>query len=123
MATYTLFIGFRYTFDTTYLAQFYGSQSATLFEIIGDNGVLRTAYHGRNFTYASNGFFQSGTVTEAYGFTSDGRLAGQEAILGRASGVRALARGSPQRPNRRATGGVFRRPRPPRQHHLARASR
>ena len=77
MATYTLFTGSRYTFDTTYLAQFYGSQSATLFEVIGENGVLREANHGRNFTYRSNGFFNTGTVTERYTFTSDGRLSGQ----------------------------------------------
>ena len=77
MATYTLFTGSRYTFDTTYLAQFYGSQSATLFEVIGENGVLREANHGRNFTYRSNGFFNTGTVNERYTFTSDGRLSGQ----------------------------------------------
>jgi Ca2+-binding RTX toxin-like protein len=81
MANIILFEGNRYTGDTTWLAQYYGAQTPTNFEVLDANGILRESNSGINFTYASNGFFNSGTITSALSFGLNGQLAIQATNL------------------------------------------
>ena len=73
MANITLHTANRNTGDVTWLAQYYGAQTATKFEVLDDSGGLRYASTGVNFTYYS-GFFNSGTVTSENFFSSSGSL-------------------------------------------------
>ncbi|MBD2691290.1 calcium-binding protein [Anabaena catenula] len=81
MANIVLFQGNRYTGDTTWLAQYYGAQTSTNFEVLDSSGVLRESNVGINFTYGWNGFFNSGTITSVYYFGSNGQLKSQETNL------------------------------------------
>jgi serralysin len=74
MANLTLFTANRFSGNTTYLAEFFGAQTATDFEIISSEGILREYFSGTDFTYRS-GFFRTGTINEQYGFNADGSLA------------------------------------------------
>ncbi|MCC5607532.1 hypothetical protein LC612_12225 [Nostoc sp. CHAB 5834] len=77
MADTILFQANRYIRDTTFLAQFFGAQTATNFEILDSSGLLRESEIGVNFTYDSSGFFNSGTITSTFFFGSNGELATQ----------------------------------------------
>ncbi|WP_100897091.1 hypothetical protein [Nostoc flagelliforme] len=57
MADTILFQGGRYIEGTTPLAQFYGAQTPTNFEVLNSSGVLKSSYVGVDFTY-SDGFFR-----------------------------------------------------------------
>ncbi|MBG1266459.1 calcium-binding protein [Nostoc sp. WHI] len=81
MANTVLFEGNRYTGDTTVLAQFFGAQTSTNFEVLDSSGILRFSFVGVNFTYNSNGFFNSGTITSQFSFGSNGQLSVQETNL------------------------------------------
>ncbi|MGF2038556.1 MAG: bluetail domain-containing putative surface protein [Nostoc sp. CmiVER01] len=81
MADTILFQGNRYIGDTTSLAQFYGAQTATNFEILNSSGVLTDSFVGVNFTYRSTGFFNSGTITSFFGFGNNGQLIEQDTNL------------------------------------------
>ncbi|MCL6750540.1 calcium-binding protein [Nostoc sp. CCCryo 231-06] len=78
MANTILFQGNRYEGDATGLAEFYGAQTATNFEILYSSGVLNASYVGVNFTYSSTGFFNSGTIISQFGFGSNGQITGQD---------------------------------------------
>jgi Ca2+-binding RTX toxin-like protein len=56
----------------------WGAQTSTTFEIYYGNGVLGESNIGINFTFASNGFFNSGTITSVYYFRTNGELSSQE---------------------------------------------
>ncbi len=77
MANIVLFAGNRFTGDTTWLVQYYGAQTSTNFEMLDSNGILRESNIGVNFTYSSNGFFNSGTITSTYYFANSGQLTQQ----------------------------------------------
>lgn len=81
MANIVLFEGGRYSGDTTWLAQYYGAQTSTNFEVLDSSGVLRESHIGVNFTYGSNGFFNSGKITSTFYFASNGQLTAQETNL------------------------------------------
>ncbi|MDZ8259261.1 calcium-binding protein [Nostoc sp. ChiQUE01b] len=81
MANKVRFQSNRYTGDTVYLVENYGAQTSTNFEILDSSGVLRSSNIGVNFTYASNGFFNSGTITSIYYFGTNGQLASQDTNL------------------------------------------
>ncbi|MCC5621937.1 calcium-binding protein [Nostoc sp. CHAB 5715] len=81
MADTILFQGNRYIADTTFLAEFYGAQTATNFEVLYSSGVLKSSYVGVNFTYSSTGFFNSGTITSQFGFGSNGQITSQDTNL------------------------------------------
>lgn len=74
MADITFHTANRYEGDTTWLAQYYGAQTTTNFEVLDSSGVLRDAFYGTAFTYRSSGFFNSGTVNSINTFSSDGTL-------------------------------------------------
>lgn len=76
MATVTLYESNRYGSKTTALAQYYGLQTSEVFEVISSLGTLLYEAIGHDFTYGSNGFFRTGTITEEYYFTASGGLAG-----------------------------------------------
>jgi Ca2+-binding RTX toxin-like protein len=77
MANLIFFEGNRYTGDTVYLAQYYGTQTANNFEILDGSGILREANIGTNFTYGFNGFFNGGTINAIYDFSLSGQLSSQ----------------------------------------------
>ncbi|QFS48472.1 calcium-binding protein [Nostoc sphaeroides] len=77
MADTILFQGNRYEGDTTGLAEFFGAQTATNFEILYNSGVLEVSYVGVNFTYSSTGFFNSGTITSFFSFGTNGQITSQ----------------------------------------------
>lgn len=77
MANVTLFVGNRGGGGTTGLAQFYGAQTATQFEVINSAGVLIYVAVGTGFTYDFDGFFDGGTVTSEYYFNGSGQLTTQ----------------------------------------------
>lgn len=81
MANTILFQGNRFTGDTTFLVENYGAQTSTNFEGLDSSGVLRESNIGVNFTYGSNGFFNSGTITSTFSFGSNGQLIVQETNL------------------------------------------
>ena len=81
MADTILFQGNRYIGDTTFLAEFFGAQTGTNFEVLESSGVLRTSFVGVNFTYASSGFFNSGTITSQFSFGSNGQITSQDTNL------------------------------------------
>ena len=81
MANITMFFGTRNGVGITQLAQFYGAQTPTEFEVINSDGILIELNRGKNFTYGSNGFFQTGTVKETYYFRPDGQLSYQATNL------------------------------------------
>lgn len=68
MAIVTLFTANRYSGNVTGLAQFYGAQTSTDFEIITAAGTVIDSYRGINFTYRG-GFFRTGTINEQYFLT------------------------------------------------------
>lgn len=74
MANITFHVANRYSNDTTWEAQYYGAQTTTNFEVLDSSGVLREANLGTNFTYGSNGFFNSGMINTIYSFSADGTL-------------------------------------------------
>ena len=74
MANIVFFSPTRYNAATTWLAQYYGAQTSTNFEILNQYGVLREVEIGHDFTYGSNGFFNGGTINEIYSFGDDGGL-------------------------------------------------
>ncbi|MDO7835251.1 calcium-binding protein [Sphingobium sp. HBC34] len=74
MADITIHLSNRNTGFTTRLAQFYGAQTSTNFEVISASGILLEANIGTNFTY-SGGFFRTGTIYENYLFAANGELA------------------------------------------------
>jgi len=76
MVNTILFQGNRYIADTTFLAEFFGAQTGTNFEVLYGNGVLKSSYVGVNFTYSS-GFFNSGTITSQFSFGTNGQLINQ----------------------------------------------
>ncbi|MEH2325019.1 MAG: calcium-binding protein [Nostoc sp.] len=71
----------RYIGDTTFVVQSYGAQTATNFELLNSNGVLVESNIGVNFTYGSNGFFNSGTITSFFEFATNGQLIDQQTNL------------------------------------------
>jgi Ca2+-binding RTX toxin-like protein len=73
MALYTVFTPNRFSGGNVFLAEYFGSQTATDFEIISASGTLIEYYSGVDFTY-SDGFFDSGTINEQYAFNIDGSL-------------------------------------------------
>lgn len=77
MANTILFQGNRYIGDNTFLAEFFGAQTATNFEILYSSGVPQETFIGVNFTYGSSGFFNSGTITSVFEFGSNGQLTSQ----------------------------------------------
>ncbi|MEH2242233.1 calcium-binding protein [Nostoc sp.] len=81
MADIVLFQGNRYIGDTTFVVQSYGAQTATNFELLNSNGVLVESNIGVNFTYDSDGFFNSGTITSFFEFASNGQLKDQQTNL------------------------------------------
>jgi Ca2+-binding RTX toxin-like protein len=81
MANIILFEGNRYTGDTVWLAQYYGAQTSSNFEILDERGILRESDFGINFTYGSNGFFNSGTITSTLSFALNGQLSVQATNL------------------------------------------
>lgn len=74
MADTILFQGNRFIGDTTFLVENYGAQTSTNFEALDTSGILRGSFVGVNFTYGSNGFFNSGTITSQFSFGSNGQL-------------------------------------------------
>jgi len=56
------------------VAEGYGTQTATDFEVLDGSGDLVEAYSGVNFTYDPSGFFMSGTINALYGFDGSGGL-------------------------------------------------
>ncbi|MCC5669666.1 hypothetical protein LC653_39130 [Nostoc sp. CHAB 5784] len=81
MANTMLFQGNRFIADTTFLAQFFGAQTATNFEILYSSGVPQESFIGVNFTYSSTGFFNSGTITSRFSFGTNGQLTSQDTNL------------------------------------------
>ena len=81
MANIVLFEGNRYTGDTTSLAQYYGAQSSTNFEVLNSSGILTDSSVGINFTYGSNGFYKTGTIHSNFYFSDSGQLVTQETNL------------------------------------------
>jgi hypothetical protein len=74
MADTILFQGNRFIGDTVTLAEFFGAQTGTNFEVLYSSGVLKSSYVGVNFTYDSSGFFDSGTITSQFFFGTNGQL-------------------------------------------------
>ncbi len=81
MANFVNFESDRYTGDTTRLAQYFGAQSSTNFEVLNSSGILIYSFVGINFTYGSNGFFKTGTINSEFSFSDSGQLIGQETNL------------------------------------------
>lgn len=81
MADVVVFQGNRYIPDNSALAQYFGAQTATNFEILYSSSVLDASFIGVNFTYGSNGFFNSGTITSQFSFGSNGQLIEQDTNL------------------------------------------
>jgi Ca2+-binding RTX toxin-like protein len=75
MAVVNIYTPNRYAGFTTGLAQYYGAQTATNFEVINSYGTLMEVNVGHNFTYGGNGFFNGGTINASYLFGGDGSLA------------------------------------------------
>ena len=74
MANITFYTSTRYSGSTTWLAQYYGAQTSTNFEVLNQYGVLRDVEIGHDFTYGFNGFFNGGTINAIYNFGDDGAL-------------------------------------------------
>lgn len=81
MADTVLFQGNRYIADNTTTSEGYGAQTATNFEVLYSSGVLNYSAIGVNFTYASNGFFDSGTITSQFSFGTNGQITSQDTNL------------------------------------------
>lgn len=60
MADITIHASNRYGLFTTILAQFYGAQTSTNFEVISASGILIESNVGTGFTYGGNGFSTAG---------------------------------------------------------------
>lgn len=74
MANFIYYEANRYASDTTWLAQYFGAQTSSVFEILDSSGVLREASIGKDFTYGYNGFFYGGTIESIYHFSTAGTL-------------------------------------------------
>src|SRR5947209_7153096 len=81
MADTILFQGNRFIGDNTSLAEFYGAQTGTNFEVLYSSGVLQYSAVGVNFTYGSDGFFDSGTITSQFSFGTNGQITSQDTNL------------------------------------------
>ncbi len=56
------------------LAEGYGAQTSTDFEVLDASGDLTEAFSGVHFQYDPTGFFSSGTINALYGFDGNGGL-------------------------------------------------
>lgn len=74
MVTVTNFVGNRNAGDTTSLAQYYGAQTSTNFDVISENGNPRQSFIGHDFRYSSNGFVSSGVIESMIFYNADGSI-------------------------------------------------
>lgn len=88
MATITLHEANRYSVFAVSLAQYYGTRTATTFEVINDSGILIEANTGTGFTYSLDGFINGGTINEIYEFSASGALSFSATDLSLAVSIR-----------------------------------
>lgn len=74
MTSYKVFSANRFAGGTTSLAQYYGAQTSTNFEILNDLAVPLQSFTGSGFTY-SNGFFRQGQISSDTRFLTNGEIA------------------------------------------------